>query len=79
MSINFGRIRTRIKRIIQLFTFGIKDAVEISQMPEVNLSKSYVFRDILKCYLVVKTGKFSFKDRLNRAFGCLQCDILYIC
>ena len=71
MSANNGKIsiRTRIKRIIQLFTFGIKDAVEISQMPEVNLSKSYVFRDILKCYLVVKTGKFSFKDRLNRATG----------
>ena len=74
MSANNGKIsiRTRIKRIIQLFTFGIKDAVEISQMPEVNLSKSYVFRDILKCYLVVKTGKFSFKDRLNRAFECLK-------
>ena len=74
MSANNGKIsiRTRIKRIIQLFTFGIKDAVEISQMPEVNLSKSYIFRDILKCYLVVKSDNFSFKDRLNRAFECLK-------
>ena len=74
MSANNGKIsiRTKIKRIIQLFTFGIKDAVEISRMPDVGMSKSSVCRDILKCYLVVKTGNFSFKDRLNRAFGCLK-------
>jgi UDP-glucuronate decarboxylase len=56
----------------QLLKYADHNAEAISQMPEVNLSKSYIFRDILKCYLVVKNGKFSFKNRLNRAFECLK-------
>lgn len=56
----------------QLLKYANHNAEAISQMPEVNLSKSYIFRDILKCYLVVKSDNFSFKDRLNRAFECLK-------
>lgn len=38
------------RRIKQVFKYGKKDAEAISQLPEVNLSKSTIFRDILKCY-----------------------------
>lgn len=38
------------RRLKQVFKYGKKDAEKISQMPEVNLSKSFIFRDILKCY-----------------------------
>lgn len=50
MGSNNVKIGIRIKRIIQLFRFGIKDAETISRMPGVNMSKSTVFRDMLKCY-----------------------------
>lgn len=38
------------RRIKQVFKYGKKDAEVISQLPEVNLSKSTIFRDILICY-----------------------------
>lgn len=38
------------RRIRQVFKYGKKDAETISQMPDVNLSKSSIFRDILICY-----------------------------
>lgn len=41
----------RIRRLIQVFKYGKQDAEAISQMPDVNLSKSAIFGDILKCYL----------------------------
>ena len=56
-------IRTRIKRIKQLFTFGIKDAVEISRMPDVGMSKSSVFRDILKCYFKYGIRNITYKKK----------------
>ena len=40
----------KIRRLIQLFKFGKKDAKQISQMSDVNLSKFVVFKDIRKCY-----------------------------
>ena len=66
MSAKIGRIslRTRIKRIIQLFTFGIKDAVAISRMPEVNMSKFSVIRDILKCYFKYGIRNITYKKRV---------------
>lgn len=39
-----------LRRIKQVFKYGKKDAEIISQMPEVNMSKSSIFRDILICY-----------------------------
>ena len=41
----------KIRRFFQLFKYGLKDAEAISKMPDVNLSKSAVFKDIVKCYL----------------------------
>jgi len=40
----------KVRRFFQLFKYGLKDAEAISQMPDVNLSKSAVFKDIVKCY-----------------------------
>lgn len=40
----------KVRRFFQLFKYGIKDAEAISKMPDVKLSKSAVFRDIVKCY-----------------------------
>ena len=40
----------KIRRIIQLFKYGWRDAEEISHMQDIGLSKSFIFRDILKCY-----------------------------
>lgn len=65
MSANNGKIsiRTKIKRIMQLFTFGIKDAVEISRMPDVGMSKLSVFRDILKCYFKYGIRNVTYKQK----------------
>lgn len=38
------------RQLRQLFKYANQNAVEISQMPEVNLSKSSLFFDILRCY-----------------------------
>ena len=40
----------RIQRFLQVIKYGKHDAEVISQMPGVNLSKSSIFIDILKCF-----------------------------
>lgn len=40
----------RIQRLLQVIKYGRHDAEVISQMPGVNLSKSSIFIDILKCF-----------------------------
>lgn len=55
--------RTKIRRISQLFTYGIKDAKAISQMPEVGMGKLSVFRDILKCYFKYGIRNVTYKQK----------------
>lgn len=65
MNPNIGRIsiRIRIKRIIQIFTLGIKDAVEISRMSGVGMSKASVFSDILNCYFKYGIRHVTYKQK----------------
>ncbi len=44
-----------------LLKYGPKDASMISQMPDVNLSKSAVFRDILKCFFKYNMRSIEYK------------------
>ncbi len=44
-----------------LLKYGPKDASMISQMPDVNLSKSVVFRDILKCFFKYNMRSIEYK------------------
>lgn len=39
-----------IRRLVQLFRYGRKDAKAISRMPDVKSSKSSIYRDIIRCY-----------------------------
>lgn len=48
-------------RIRHVFEYGRKDAELISQMPDVNLSKSSIFRDILKCFFKYNMGSNEYK------------------
>ena len=49
------------RRIKQVVKYGKKDAEIISKMPEVNLSKSFIFRDILKCYFIYNLWSNQYK------------------
>lgn len=46
----------------QLLKYANQNAEAISQMPEVNLSKSYLFRDILKCYFKYHLLSIQYKN-----------------
>ena len=52
---------TNIRRLIQLFKFGRKDAEAVSRMPEVNLSKSAVFKDMVKCFFKYNIRSLTYK------------------
>ncbi|MBR4560686.1 MAG: acyltransferase [Bacteroidales bacterium] len=52
---------TNIRRLIQLFSYGRKDAEAVSRMPEVNLSKSAVFRDMVKCFFKYNIRSLTYK------------------
>ena len=43
-------MRQKILRLIQVIKYGRQDAESISKLPDVSLSKSSLYRDILKCY-----------------------------
>jgi acetyltransferase-like isoleucine patch superfamily enzyme len=53
----------KFRRFIQLFQYGIKDAEMISQMQDVNLSKSEVFRDILNCYFKYNIRSITYRKK----------------
>ena len=50
-----------IRRFIQLLKYGPKDAGVISQMTDVNLSKSAVFRDMLSCFFKYGIRSLTYK------------------
>lgn len=51
----------KIRRFIQLLRYGPKDAGMISQMPDVNLSKSAVFKDMLSCFFKYDIRSLTYK------------------
>lgn len=51
-----------LQRIKKLLKYANQNAEAISQMPDVNLSKSYLFRDIMKCYFKYHLLSIQYKN-----------------